>query len=313
MTTSQPGSGSSWQGGGAVWARFDDQFPDHPKIEPLSDAAYRLHTTAVIGQCSRFLTDGYVNRNAFHRLSSRWPNAEELANELVEAGLWELCDDGWRIHDYLDWNPSRDKVLEDRSKARARKERFEERRSERVPERRTNVAPSPSVSSPEGEEEAKLRAASLEECRIIEKIGGAKGYDPSKRGQSQEESLARLRLIVESYPTVALFPVACTFRDWVDNRATPSRLARMDYWRTFRDTFVKNEYLDHPNGNGNGRASATPEAPRETTAQQIHRQRREWQEKAADPETARENAAKIKELVATAGRRMPKPLPEDYR
>ena len=33
------------------WANFDDQFPKHPKVLPLSDAAFRLHVSGVTVIC----------------------------------------------------------------------------------------------------------------------------------------------------------------------------------------------------------------------------------------------------------------------
>ncbi len=90
------------------WVRFEDNFSEHPKVLAVSDAAFRLHVRAV-SYCSRLLTDGWVTRAALCSLKpGRW--GERLANELVAATLWEARGDGYAIHDYLHYQPSRQQV-----------------------------------------------------------------------------------------------------------------------------------------------------------------------------------------------------------
>ena len=82
-----------------TWVRLDDRFPEHPKIVGLSDRAFRAHVTG-LAYCARFLTDGYVPRGAL-------PPPRVLA-ELADAGLWTAQGHGCSIHDYLDWNLSKE-------------------------------------------------------------------------------------------------------------------------------------------------------------------------------------------------------------
>lgn len=110
------------------WVRLDDGFDDHPKILDLSDQAYRLHVGALCF-CARTLTDGFVSEGALRRLV----NGGHVA-ELVDAGLWEIGDGGWWIHDFLDYNQSADQVLEEREKARERQRRARENRRSRTDE-----------------------------------------------------------------------------------------------------------------------------------------------------------------------------------
>jgi hypothetical protein len=42
------------------------------------------------------------------------------ARDLIAAGLWVKVPDGWQIHDFLDRNPSREKVEAERAAARKR-------------------------------------------------------------------------------------------------------------------------------------------------------------------------------------------------
>lgn len=98
------------------WIRFEDNFPEHPKVLALSDAAFRLHVRA-IGYAARHLTDGRVTSAAVRSLTRR----ARLTAELVIAGLWEAVDDGFRIHDYLAYQPSKAEVQARRSADRERK------------------------------------------------------------------------------------------------------------------------------------------------------------------------------------------------
>lgn len=86
-----------------TWARFDDGFPQHPKVVGLSDAAFRLYVACVC-YSARNLTDGRVPRAALPTLLPR--GAQKAARELITAAL--LDDDGQFVivHDYLDYNPS---------------------------------------------------------------------------------------------------------------------------------------------------------------------------------------------------------------
>lgn len=99
-----------------TWVRLEDSFPEHPKILGLSVAAKWLIVEGLCW-CNRNLTDGFIADEAAPRLGA----TRKLTGELVEAGVWERCDGGWRVHDYEDFQPSRDRVLADREAGRLRK------------------------------------------------------------------------------------------------------------------------------------------------------------------------------------------------
>lgn len=90
------------------WVKFDDQYADHPKLDDVSDAAFRLHVTATCF-ASRYLTDGYIKLSTLPKLC-RHEDPEAIANELVAAGLFDLAPGGYQVHDYLDYNPSKAEV-----------------------------------------------------------------------------------------------------------------------------------------------------------------------------------------------------------
>ncbi|MEN8675209.1 hypothetical protein [Nocardioides sp.] len=95
------------------YLNLDDQYADHPKVDALSDGAFRLQTSGLC-YAARKLTDGFVEESRVHRLMPVY-KPKYLA-ELLDAGVWIEVVGGFQIHDYLDWNKSRAWWLEHREK-----------------------------------------------------------------------------------------------------------------------------------------------------------------------------------------------------
>jgi hypothetical protein len=101
------------------YLNIDDGMDEHPKVEALSDAAFRMHFSAML-YCARRGTDGAIPRAKARRISDTASDA--VAAELVKAGVWhdlgEGCTDSrtclvgiaahYVIHDFLQWNHSAD-------------------------------------------------------------------------------------------------------------------------------------------------------------------------------------------------------------
>lgn len=96
----------------------DDEFPDHEKVDPLTDGAFRLHVSGM-HYCARKLTDGRIPAARVPRLTPTF-KPKHLA-ELVAADMWhedgkgcgtETCPTGdageYVVHDYLEWNKPRE-------------------------------------------------------------------------------------------------------------------------------------------------------------------------------------------------------------
>lgn len=119
------------------WLRIDDGMVEHLKVASLSDAAFRVHVEA-LSFCARNLTDGHIPEAiAKNRGWSR------KARELIRAGLWHAVEGGHEIHDYLEYNPSREQVEAERKAARERMNRL------RSPDVRANKRRTPPERSPE--------------------------------------------------------------------------------------------------------------------------------------------------------------------
>lgn len=94
------------------WVKLHDGFDENPKIDGLSDGAFRLYVTGLC-YCARALSDGHITERRLFRL---FPNGGRAADELVAAGLWHETDGGWQINDYLEFQPSKAEVEEKRKK-----------------------------------------------------------------------------------------------------------------------------------------------------------------------------------------------------
>jgi hypothetical protein len=139
-----------------MWVKLDDGFTEHPKVSEVGALGLALHVSGMV-YCGRNLTNGYIPTPIVPRLvdldniavklhegeyMSTWEDATKLdiPSSLVAAGVWhdqetikdcERCRPFWPVgkrfgyyvHDYLDYNPSREQVESEREKARERMSR----------------------------------------------------------------------------------------------------------------------------------------------------------------------------------------------
>lgn len=91
-----------------TWVKLDDRWDEHPKMLRVGDLG-RLMWVCGLTYSARNLSDGFIPFEAVARLTSlrAW---KPLASKLVQAGLWELADGGYAIHDYQDYQPLRAEV-----------------------------------------------------------------------------------------------------------------------------------------------------------------------------------------------------------
>lgn len=105
------------------WVRIDENALEHPKIAALSHGAVVLWIQG-LAYCQKFLTDGLICRLALRGLRAFNPKRHA---ELLAAKLWDAAEDGAvRVHDFLDWNESRDRIVAAREQWRDKKRRLRE-------------------------------------------------------------------------------------------------------------------------------------------------------------------------------------------
>jgi hypothetical protein len=109
-----------------AWVRIDDAFRHHPKVVEAGPLGIALHVCG-LSYAAQYLTDGFLPQRVvptlcdfrgvlFVGMDERDEiTPESVADALVRVGLWEKEDYGYRIHDYLEYNPSRAQVMAERA------------------------------------------------------------------------------------------------------------------------------------------------------------------------------------------------------
>lgn len=87
-----------------TYIRMHDGMPEHPKIEPLSDAAFRLLVTTWCW-CSRQTTDGRIPKKLWLKRGTAIRR-----KELQDAGLVVEQDEWVIVHDYLEHQRSSEEI-----------------------------------------------------------------------------------------------------------------------------------------------------------------------------------------------------------
>lgn len=101
------------------WVRIDDSLYDHPKFMRLPAGAVRLWLFGMAWS-NRHATDGRLPGEA--RTLLRGKNSD--VKSLEQAGLWIRQENGWLIHDYLEYQLSRAQMEAAKRRNRERQTRY---------------------------------------------------------------------------------------------------------------------------------------------------------------------------------------------
>jgi hypothetical protein len=148
----------------SLFARFDLDYADHPKIAPLSDAAFRAHVEMIL-YSRRYLTDGRIAK----RIANRWGTeavTELLTNDPERPSLVELDDGDYLLHEYSEMQETRDEV--ERRKAVNR----ENGKRGGRPANRTKTQ---SVSDSGTENLTEMKAETETETEVLPPVGPPRG------------------------------------------------------------------------------------------------------------------------------------------
>lgn len=94
-----------------AWVKLDDQFPDHPKVERAGERAAWLFVCGLC-YCAEHLTDGFIPASKAQRLTK---SAGPRIRTLLDVGLWERVEGGFRVVGYLEYQPAGASVKERRA------------------------------------------------------------------------------------------------------------------------------------------------------------------------------------------------------
>lgn len=226
-----------------MWAKLDDALMDHPKFLRVGPLGLALWVSGLL-YCARNLTDGFIPENKVSSLvqwsymdPDRGPAVVTLgvtcdipvgmvesaivADTLVSARLWQRAVGGYRMHDYLDYQPSRESVM---AKRAADAERKVKSRSKVTPGIRRDSAVIPSPPGPGPITEHRDRAThgsvpSSEEPPVYKLPTNVKG---SFFGVSASDLEGWKRL----YPAVDVDAQVRAMIGWLDANPTRRKTAR---------------------------------------------------------------------------------------
>jgi 5-methylcytosine-specific restriction endonuclease McrA len=108
------------------WVRIDENAMDHPKFVAISANAWRLWCEGMT-YCQKHLTDGPYPAPGRQGMRYYSPAAVTLLLASLVPGkgpLWHEAEGGYRVHDFHDWNETREKVLAEREWGKRRKELY---------------------------------------------------------------------------------------------------------------------------------------------------------------------------------------------
>ncbi len=120
------------------WVRLDDQFPHHPKVVSVGPLGIAMQVVGLC-YCNQFLTDGFIPTSAiptfmdFTELDANAFNGRGgvcwiAVQKLLDAGMWEEAEGGYRIHDYLEYQPSKASIEAEKERNRVAGQHSAQRR-----------------------------------------------------------------------------------------------------------------------------------------------------------------------------------------
>lgn len=101
-----------------AWTKLDDGFWSNPKIVAAGNEAAGAYVRC-LSYCGQHGTDGKVPIDV-----ARFIARPKVLDQLLEVSLLEQNGSGYVIPDYLEFNPSAEKVAEERAAARDRMARI---------------------------------------------------------------------------------------------------------------------------------------------------------------------------------------------
>jgi hypothetical protein len=98
-----------------AWVKLDDHFFRNPKVIMAGRDARDLYLAALC-YCGSGLTDGLIPAGVLRVLGAEADidDVKAAAAALVRVGLWHETEGGYEVHDYLNYNPTKERVIQTR-------------------------------------------------------------------------------------------------------------------------------------------------------------------------------------------------------
>lgn len=127
-----------------AWVKIDDQFFFKPRSRQAGKDGRALFWAGLC-YCATNRTDGRIVHDSLPFIAAMAEVEQDIAQTLVNVGLWSSDDEGFEVIDFLKFNPSRAQLEADAAAAAERQARSREK-SRRDSQRDSDVsstAPSP--------------------------------------------------------------------------------------------------------------------------------------------------------------------------
>lgn len=221
-----------------VWSKVCDKM--HSQSKHLEAGVADALWVRALSWCGDHETDGVIRKAAATAMAvvvAADPlcsgTADELIERLVRIGLWEQLPGGdYRVHNFLDYNPSREQLQAKRAKVAARVARHAERKrkANAVSPPVTNTAPDP---DPEGDPSDPLLLPYPSDPEGVGPMSAFATYVLSQWPQAKGV-VAFERRSLEAFPGVDLLAEAKKARAWqkcdLKRRQRPRALVFLHNW-----------------------------------------------------------------------------------
>ena len=183
-----------------AFVRLDDGWLENPKLAQAGSLAAHLYA-AGITYANRHLTDGYIPSGILNRLVDydgvKWNGKAVtnrlLAERLVAEGLWIERADGWTIHDYLEFQPTREYVEAKRASVSViRRAAGSKGGSTSQANRKQTVKQT--ASKPEAKNKPQTQTQTQSQERLINSSSSTSSSPSTAAARRAERTAARLRL-----------------------------------------------------------------------------------------------------------------------
>jgi len=198
------------------WFRMYDEVVDHPKVQRLSDGAFRAWVNLM---CVAARDGGRITGNLDDLgfcLRKRRPRVEELLDTLIRAGLVDVRGDDFRPHDWDDHQYQSDSSTV---------------RSQRSRQRCSNVA----ATAPETDTESDTETDTQSDAAFEEFW---KAYDPPRNAKKPDARRAWAVTAKVRPAQAVLLAAVAAYRAWLGEQ---SRKQKRDYPMQHPSTWLRGE------------------------------------------------------------------------
>lgn len=95
------------------WVKLDERFRHNPKAIRVGPLGRDLYVCG-LQYCNENLTDGFICDDMVTHLAPGQSRPAKIVRLLLDAGLWTRDEGGYRVHDYLKYQPSAVQVTSER-------------------------------------------------------------------------------------------------------------------------------------------------------------------------------------------------------